>query len=191
MSSRRQRIAPKQFGGISQLAMAVSVFIWQSHASQVQAEPCWMIGCSGRIGYILMPDEVYPPAKKLRYQMDGKDCAPPLEKNPFGTHVLPDVNSVTSIEIDNVSLVEEKEIVSHLGSFSPLSITKDINTGECRATRITSLDVAGDLLKAGAKVKILGYRIFVSQRSETGSAGAVTRHEQILFALVVVQTDIR
>lgn len=171
--------------------MTVSVLVLQFHVSRSEAEPCWMIGCVGRVGYVFMPDDMYRLAGKTHYYMDGQECTPPPHADPFGENVLPDVNSVQTIVLDNAPLIEADEINSHLGSFTPVSIVRDSSSGKCQAVRKSPRDVQGDPMKAGAKVKVLGYQTFVSQRSETGSAGAVTRHGQLLFALVLVQTDTR
>lgn len=171
--------------------MTVCVLGSQFWASQVKAEPCWMIGCVGRVGYIYMPDSIYPTANNILYSLGGQECASPPNEDPFGSDVLPDVNSVQAIVVDDTPLIEEGQIISHLGSFSPVSVVKDPSTGACQAVRKPPRDVEGDPMKAGARVKVLGYRTFETQRSEIGSAGAVTRHEQLLFALVLVQTDSR
>lgn len=191
MLRRGLSLVRKRFRCTFGLAVTVSVLALQFHVSRSEAEPCWMIGCAGRVGYVFMPDNTYQLAGKAHYKMDGQECIPPPAADPFGEDVLPDVNSVQTIVIDNTPLIEAAEISSHLGSFPPVSIIRDSSSGKCQAVRKFPRDVQGDPMKAGAKVKVLGYQTFVSQRSETGSAGAVTRHGQLLFALVLVQTDTR
>ena len=190
MSNYGPCAASEPLGRILGLAIA-GILSFLFHASRVEAENCWMVGCGGRVGYVFMPDDLYPLAGGIHYQMYRRECTPPPNGNPFGDNNFPDINSVQAIVIDNTSLLEEGDIISHLGSFPPVSIVRDDDSGQCQAVRKLPRDVGGSAMMAGARVKVLGYRTFVSQRSETGSAGTVTRHEQILFALVLVQTDLK
>jgi len=147
-----------------------------------------MIGCRGQVGYVFIP--LITPGKP-HIAIDGKDCDVPTIPRPFGDGLPPDVNSVVAIAEENTPLLSEEAIVSHLGSFAGVSTQRDAVTGRCRAVWTSPRDVPSNIMKAGATIKILGYRTFVSEGSEIGSAGAVTRHEQLLFALVLVRTDMR
>src|SRR5208282_4227537 len=155
---------------------------------QVKAENCWMIGCVGRIGYVYLPTSGYPPS---HYTFNGRDCGRPQHDGwPFQSDTLPDVNSIVTISNDGAGLLTEDMIQTHLGSFQGVSIV-DNNAGDgCQAVIPRPTDVSVDPMHPGAKVKILGYRTFVSQVSEQRMLSGTTSHNQILFALVLVESDL-
>jgi hypothetical protein len=142
------------------------------------AEYCWMVGCAGRVGYVYLPAQFYKPSGDLSYSLVEHDCAGASKVSPFETQGLPDVNSVATLSNPGTLLLVEGNIEAHLSSFPQISITKT-SGGDCEAD-LPPFDVPGDPMRAGAKVRILGYRTFISETNQTG---------QLLFALVLVVND--
>ena len=147
-----------------------------------------MVGCVGLIGFVFMPSDDYVHTRRRGYVLDGHECQADVLPDPFGPGVLLDVNSVAAIIPDNTPMSADA-ITAHLSSFPPVSSKSGSPTDGCKAIERQALDVPWNTMKAGAKVKILGYQTFVSQIGETGSAGAAKRHDQLLFALVAVKSD--
>jgi hypothetical protein len=171
------------------LIAATTMLGWIMPLNPTQAENCWMIGCTNRIGYIFVPTQLFPSDGHVHYRLDGKECSYPTNDHPLGKDRLPDVNSIVPISVDRTLLLTQEAIHAHLGSFQAVTVERNDDGSDCRAVWREPVDVPGDALKAGAKVKILGFRTFVNVRTASGPMGDATYHEQILFALVLVLTD--
>ena len=157
---------------------------------EASAENCWMIGCGGRVGYVYLPISLFPPNPSARFNVNEHDCGPMGEFMPFQGNGLPDVNSVVTVARTGVELLTEDSIQTHPGSFRGISFDISDADGSCRAFLPKPLDANGSPMHEGAKLRILAYRTFVNQTSAGGKAGAVTKHEQILFAMVLVINDL-
>ncbi|MDR3533371.1 MAG: hypothetical protein P4L90_22790 [Rhodopila sp.] len=168
--------------------LAITAVLFAS-SPDAWAEYCWMIGCVGRVGYVYLPSPQYPPDAHGHYQLDGHECAAPEIEQPFHEG-FPDVNTVATVASQGTQLLTQDDIERHLGSFQGPSIEQTDNGG-CRGVWRPPADLSGDPMKTGAKVKILGYRTFINQIGRAGRHDSIaTSHEQILFALVLVETDL-
>jgi hypothetical protein len=173
------------------VAAFLGLFFVISLPNGAEAENCWMIGCAGQIGYVFLPVPVYYPSNgEALFSLNRHPCSgpSPTEDRPFGTAGLPEVNSVVALA-DNVRLLTQEEIETHLGSFQGVSLRLTADGSECEAAWRPPVDAGGEPMRAGATLKILGYRTFVSQTSWSSPGGISTSHEQLLFALVLVEND--
>jgi hypothetical protein len=141
------------------------------HAAQ--AENCWMAGCVGLIGYVYLPvRDTYP-----RDVVIG--CKETPQFSPFGNKSLPDVNSVVTNEIGGTYIYSAGQIERQVKDFLRISIKTGV--GGCEAELpISKPAPLGNVMRQGARVKILGYRTF---------HGEPEWWNDLPFALVMVVAD--
>jgi hypothetical protein len=157
-------------------------------ASHAGAEPCWATGCNGLVGYIFLPSRYYPGTNRtVHFTLGHQDCTGPVDDRPFGETAPPDVNATVSVAVSGTPVYSAVDISQQLASFRPIDIEQDTNGDGCKVT--WTRFPGGMKLDAGAKVRILGYQTFVGQHSDVGTSGAITVNDQLLFALVLVETD--
>jgi hypothetical protein len=164
------------------VAISMAVFLSCSLVPAF-AEYCSMIGCRGEVGYVFLPGDPYV-VKNKHFFRNRQECALPKGDNPFGTVDLPEVNATVSVaRLSN--LLTDQDIEKNLGAFGSDDMEPTGNGAECRVT--WKEPELGNLLDAGIKVRILGYRTFVGHRTVTGDVRTVTFDTQLLFALVIVE----
>ncbi|HYC03707.1 MAG TPA: hypothetical protein VED40_10460 [Azospirillaceae bacterium] len=154
------------------------------------AEPCWAIGCVGRVGYVFIPNTQYSGDKDQmayhgaqetlthRFSIGNADktCRFGNRWRVFDQRNLPAVNSEVMLQVDFLRLLEASEVPLAEAELPPPPIHIDPQTGEC-AERDMDRDGANNM-KAGTRLRVLGYTALGADH------GLGT-----LYALVLVLTD--
>jgi hypothetical protein len=113
------------------------------------AENCWMVGCTGLMGYVYIP-HLGP------YEGSCEDTA---QFNPFGDKDIPDVNTIVTNQIGGTGVYAAAQIESEIKDFPRISVT--VVDGKCKSELIAAKPAPlGMSMAKGERVRILGYRTF-------------------------------
>lgn len=155
---------------------------------RASAEECSMIGCTGEVGYVYLPGGIFN-GKQVVYHLGGRVCPAVQGFSPFGSTLLPAVNSIVSISGAPRGLYTEPEIEQSIRAFRAGVPLQGDSDRPCQAGWSEPTNI-GMIIRAGVEVRILGYRTFTQHRTVVGTVRTGVLTEQLLFALVVV-TDSR
>jgi hypothetical protein len=155
-------------------------------------ESCSRNGCLGP-GYIFVPD----PIGLKSFILGGHlVCADPEDMQTFPKPGLPLVNEVVTLKASARRFFDESDIEANIEAFQPPHVVDPgVKPGEdCHA--VWHEPDAQEQLEAGMKVRILGYRTFVSHLTRVwGPSSYIPRPytkalpQQLMFALVEVVRD--
>ena len=147
-----------------------------SRAPVANAESCAFIGCVGDIGYVFIPWTQQRPSD----QIIQNGVSFPNDHRVFEELGIPLVNEVVTLFQDNRLFWQSQvEGFVKLDEFSDARLLFDSNRRpkELFAGKVPE---GGILMDKGAKVRILGYKVFSSRAGTYG---------QLLFALIRVESD--
>ena len=154
------------------------------------AEPCRLVGCANQVFYIFMPDANLVPETDAAFTMAGPHCKSPDSSQTFLRKGLPAVNEVATLKAVGRWVYTQQQLEEEIDLFQPLGADRS-STEDCAI--IWKAPDGGGSLDPGMKLRVLGYRTFVSHR-KTESSGApgelyqtATYPEQLLFAMVLVE----
>lgn len=153
-----------KFFRFSAVTVLLSTFVDGPPAAR--AENCWMVGCTGLIGYVYIP---------LLSPYEGS-CEDTAQLNPFGDNGIPDVNTIVKNQIGGTGVYGAAQIEREIRDFPRISIA--VVDGKCNSGLVAAKPVPlGNSMANGEHVRILGYRTF---HADTES------WRDLLFALVQV-----
>lgn len=156
--------------------LVVLYVLMLSRAHVANAEDCAFIGCVGDIGYVFIPWTQQRPSDQIT--QDGVSF--PNDHRVFEELGIPLVNEIVAL-FQDTRLFWQSQVEGFvtLEEFSDARILFDSNR---RPKQLFPGKVpeGGIVMDKGAKVRILGYRVFSSR---TGIYG------QLLFALIRVESD--
>jgi hypothetical protein len=155
--------------------LAGSAFI-----APANAENCRAIGCVGRIGYVYLPASQQNPKGALDFMVNGTKVVLPYKYHVFTEGGIPPVNATVSLAQPHTPLFSQSDIGQNVGAFGESRPKINPATSQYELGEEQIPDDSGNLMDGGTKLKVLGYRLWASQKGLDG---------QLLFALVRVEAE--
>ena len=154
------------------------------------AEPCRLVGCANQVFYIFMPDANLTPETDAASNLADTHCKSPDSSQTFLRKGLPAVNEVATLKAEGRWVYTQQQLEEEIDLFQPLGADRS-STEDCSI--IWKAPDGGGSLDPGMRLRVLGYRTFVSHRKmeSNGAPGELyqttTYPEQLLFAMVLVE----
>jgi hypothetical protein len=164
----------------------IGAIAW-SLAAASHAESCGMNGCYVP-GYIFLPDPNFELKRPIPNTLNGMPCASAEDAQTFAKPGLPLVNETVTIKARDKHIFFEPLDVNERAVFAPVEPHFAADKRSCSADW---REPEGWRIEPGTRVRILGYRTFVGQRTRTGTDPKTGRPytlktpHQILFAFVL------